>query len=639
MGKKKTRKSRSQSEQEPQPSQSPSGAGKEGSSLPSGSHEQPDVAATRLSPAPLVGTVSAAAARVTEAQAETPVKQPLKPVFDAGVTDSPGYSDLEFAALRQSSLMQPDDGDEGSITAEDEDAAEPQDVLRLEPSGETTKILQIPMLSDRKSERASANSPATGSDLLAGREAHRAASQDSGGSDGSVTEPRNAERFKELGNGSFGRQDYESAIEYYTQAIRIDPQYAILYSNRSAAYMKMGRLSEARQDAACTIELRPTWSRGYWRRASVELSAGEFQAALETLDAGLLYNPQASELLESRKVALDGIRAQAVESASSLSKPSSQVQAGDAAIPMEEERGAETARGDEVDPTSTRIREILYAKTYYKVLGVRRDAPIATIKRQYYKLAKELHPDKCPEDNAEAAMQTVTMAYGALINPVKRGLYDRYLQETSSSGADNDPDVSFAEWEARQGFTMLPPLLTMLLRIPVIGWAIALTLFLLMLPVLILLFVVYIVTYLLCLPYRLIMMCCCPEAFAAMRAREREEEEMYENEARWERYNASRDSVGNPQIKGSHTRGRWSQYLERSTAGRDTPALPLEYPARRGRLRMPEGRSHRSSEKNQRPPCEVQSEAAKKLTVLTTNHLIYCGAAAGVIVVYCLAGA
>ena len=54
-------------------------------------------------------------------------------------------------------------------------------------------------------------------------------------------------------------------------------------------------------------------------------------------------------------------------------------------------------------------------KDYYAALGVAKDASPADIKKAYRKLARELHPDKNPDDaKAEARFKDVSEAYDVL---------------------------------------------------------------------------------------------------------------------------------------------------------------------------------------------------------------------------------
>ena len=64
---------------------------------------------------------------------------------------------------------------------------------------------------------------------------------------------------------------------------------------------------------------------------------------------------------------------------------------------------------------------------YYETLGVSRDADDAQIKSAFRKLAKELHPDRNPDDaTAEQRFKEVNEAYEALKDPQRRAAYDQF---------------------------------------------------------------------------------------------------------------------------------------------------------------------------------------------------------------------
>jgi DnaJ-class molecular chaperone len=74
-------------------------------------------------------------------------------------------------------------------------------------------------------------------------------------------------------------------------------------------------------------------------------------------------------------------------------------------------------------------------QTPYQVLGVKRDASAADIRKAYRKLAKEFHPDLNPgKPAAEARFKAVTAANDILSDPGKRARYDR--GEIDESGAE-----------------------------------------------------------------------------------------------------------------------------------------------------------------------------------------------------------
>ncbi len=73
-------------------------------------------------------------------------------------------------------------------------------------------------------------------------------------------------------------------------------------------------------------------------------------------------------------------------------------------------------------------------RDYYEILGVRRDADEATIKRAFRRLARELHPDVSDAPDAEERFKEAVEAYEVLSSSERRELYDRYGHEGLRSG-------------------------------------------------------------------------------------------------------------------------------------------------------------------------------------------------------------
>ncbi len=65
-------------------------------------------------------------------------------------------------------------------------------------------------------------------------------------------------------------------------------------------------------------------------------------------------------------------------------------------------------------------------RDYYEVLGVDKKASKEQIKKAYRKLAKEYHPDRNKESNAEEKFKEIQEAYETLYDDQKRSAYDQY---------------------------------------------------------------------------------------------------------------------------------------------------------------------------------------------------------------------
>jgi len=76
---------------------------------------------------------------------------------------------------------------------------------------------------------------------------------------------KRAVQLRQEGNKLFQRGEVEASIEKYTQAFELSPEDHIITSNRSHAYMKINKLSEAVRDAKYTVAMRPDWGKGYFR--------------------------------------------------------------------------------------------------------------------------------------------------------------------------------------------------------------------------------------------------------------------------------------------------------------------------------------------------------------------------------------
>ena len=75
-----------------------------------------------------------------------------------------------------------------------------------------------------------------------------------------------AEVYRQLGIVAYGNQEYHEAIERYTEAIHIDPNYALAYNNRGRGYSELGQHQRAIEDYDKAIQLDPNDGDAYVNR-------------------------------------------------------------------------------------------------------------------------------------------------------------------------------------------------------------------------------------------------------------------------------------------------------------------------------------------------------------------------------------
>ncbi|KAL7674597.1 hypothetical protein ACOME3_000874 [Neoechinorhynchus agilis] len=89
--------------------------------------------------------------------------------------------------------------------------------------------------------------------------------------------------LKERGNDHFKNNEFKKAVEMYDMAIDRSPDIAILYSNRSAAHIKLENFGYALADAEQAIKLDPTFVKAYHRAASSLTAMTRYREAVQML--------------------------------------------------------------------------------------------------------------------------------------------------------------------------------------------------------------------------------------------------------------------------------------------------------------------------------------------------------------------
>lgn len=96
-----------------------------------------------------------------------------------------------------------------------------------------------------------------------------------------------AEALKLEGNRAVASRSYRQAVEYYTQAIGLNPYDPVFLSNRAAAFSSMRDFENAIADAKAALEIDPSFTKAYSRLGFAYYSAGDAKASLSAYEKGL----------------------------------------------------------------------------------------------------------------------------------------------------------------------------------------------------------------------------------------------------------------------------------------------------------------------------------------------------------------
>ncbi|KAJ5778669.1 hypothetical protein N7520_001915 [Penicillium odoratum] len=120
-----------------------------------------------------------------------------------------------------------------------------------------------------------------------------------------------ADALKAEGNKAFSAKDYPTAIEKFTQAIAIESENHILYSNRSAVYAAQAEYQKALEDAEKAISIKPDWSKGYARKGAAYKGLGDLLAAHDAYEEALKIEPENAQAKSGMSAVQRAINAEA----------------------------------------------------------------------------------------------------------------------------------------------------------------------------------------------------------------------------------------------------------------------------------------------------------------------------------------
>ncbi|MDE0316547.1 MAG: tetratricopeptide repeat protein, partial [Candidatus Poribacteria bacterium] len=101
-----------------------------------------------------------------------------------------------------------------------------------------------------------------------------------------------AETYFYRGNEKYSMRSYQDAITAYSEAIRLQPDFANAYVNRGLANEKLGQHESAIMDYSSAIKIDPTLARAYNNRGSAKRKLGQYFLALEDLSTAIQLDPR-----------------------------------------------------------------------------------------------------------------------------------------------------------------------------------------------------------------------------------------------------------------------------------------------------------------------------------------------------------
>lgn len=110
-----------------------------------------------------------------------------------------------------------------------------------------------------------------------------------------------AASFKEQGNQYLQAKQFDEAINAYTEAINLDPNDHVFFSNRSAAYLSKGDAASALSDGQRCVELKKDWAKGYSRKGAALHALRRYEDAVQAYKAGLEVAPTDAGLVSGLK--------------------------------------------------------------------------------------------------------------------------------------------------------------------------------------------------------------------------------------------------------------------------------------------------------------------------------------------------
>ena len=102
--------------------------------------------------------------------------------------------------------------------------------------------------------------------------------------------------------------DYKSAIEYFSNAIELNPQDAISYHERGLCYYYLNNYPNALKDFDKTISLNPSDIDAFGNRSLTKMQLGDYEGAIKDIDEILKLYPDYPKALKQKEMILEKMK-------------------------------------------------------------------------------------------------------------------------------------------------------------------------------------------------------------------------------------------------------------------------------------------------------------------------------------------
>jgi len=105
-----------------------------------------------------------------------------------------------------------------------------------------------------------------------------------------------SQKLREEGNELYKAGDIKGALKKYKEAFELNKTSEIICGNICAAYLKIENYEEAEYWVNKSLELKPRWQKGFYRKGLILMKKKEYYKAMESFNDCLLTAPNDAEI-------------------------------------------------------------------------------------------------------------------------------------------------------------------------------------------------------------------------------------------------------------------------------------------------------------------------------------------------------